>query len=65
MKIISDGTSQGTKLYTDNGELIADVVDFTVHGQANGSFIFAIIKILKPKIDLKLENNKIEWIIEE
>jgi len=65
MKIISDGTRSGTKLYTDSGEEIANVTEFTLQGTASGSFIIVKIKLLKPKVEFEIEDNKIEWIILE
>jgi len=55
MKIISDGTRSGTKLYTDSGEEIANVTEFTLQGTASGSFIIVKIKLLKPKVEFEIE----------
>jgi len=65
MKIISDGTTTGTKLYTDDGEEIADVIEMIVRGTTEGKFIIVTVKLRKPKLDIEVFDKNIEYIIEE
>jgi len=65
MKIISNGTTKGTFLYTDSGEEIGNVINFSVYGDKDMPYIIARVKIFKPTTEINLDDTRVEWIIEE
>ena len=72
MKIVSDGTNKGTHLYTDSGEEIGRVIEFTINAKALKNtvtgvedFITVRVVLYKPELDIELLDKNVEWIVKE
>lgn len=60
IKIISDGTVDGTKLLSQTGERIEDVVNIdidTISGENSGEFITATVTFLAPDIEVEVNED--------
>lgn len=54
-KIISDGTTENTKILLDNGERLAGVLAFHIHGRGKNQLIDMDI-LLRPGVEIEIEN---------
>jgi len=57
VKIISDGTSQGTKIIDENGNALENVSDIVWQADARTSLCTAFLTLVKVPIEVKVEAN--------
>lgn len=59
MKIISDGTAKGTKVFDDFGRPLQYVRSVTIDPLQFGLPVSATIRVLNVELDIEIENPKI------